>query len=76
MLLGLKCSYSPLLLASKILQRQIQNQGVTVKGEKNRDKSRDKNKKTLTAKSLLTPFFVGGPTWARTRDQLIMSQLL
>ena len=33
-------------------------------------------KKVLTANLPLTPFFVGGPTWTRTRDQLIMSQLL
>ena len=44
---------------------------------KNKVTNIGKNKeKVLTVYSLLTPFFVGGPTWTRTRDQLIMSQLL
>ena len=60
----------------KLNQILIQKRAVMQFEKKTRDKSVDKLKKALTINLLSTPFFVGGPTWTRTRDQLIMSQLL
>ena len=61
---------------AKLNQILIQNRGDMQFEKRTRDKSVDKLKKALTVNLLSTPVFVGGPTWARTRDQLIMSQLL